>query len=51
MNSDCMSHSYNNPMPASAHPRLDNLLAALSLGLADEGRAAMERARVDPASV
>jgi DNA-binding MarR family transcriptional regulator len=31
-------------MPTFATPRLDNLLAALSLGLADEGRAAMERA-------
>ena len=39
-----MTHSYNNQMTASANPRLDNLLAALSLGLVDEGDAAMERA-------
>ena len=39
-----MSHSYNNLMSSSANPRLDNLLAALSLALADEGNAAMARA-------
>src|SRR4051794_11421077 len=42
--SDCMTDSYNNRMGASAHPRLDNLLAALTLNLAEEGRAALERA-------
>jgi MarR family transcriptional regulator, negative regulator of the multidrug operon emrRAB len=31
-------------MAASVNPRLDNLLVALSLGLVDEGDAAMERA-------
>jgi MarR family transcriptional repressor of emrRAB len=31
-------------MKASVNPRLDNLLVALSLGLTDEGNAAMERA-------
>ena len=33
-----MTHSYNNHMPASVHPRLDNLLASLSLNLAEEGQ-------------
>jgi MarR family transcriptional repressor of emrRAB len=31
-------------MATSVHPRLDNLLASLSLNLAEEGQAAMERA-------
>ena len=39
-----MSHSYNNQVADSANPRLDNLLAALSLGLVDESDAALERA-------
>ena len=33
-----MTHSYNSRMAASANPRLENLLASLSLNLADEGR-------------
>jgi len=39
-----MTHSYNTHMVASAHPRLENLLASLSLNLADESSAALERA-------
>jgi len=39
-----MSVSYNNGMTAHAHLRLENLLAALSLNLADEATAALERA-------
>ncbi len=39
-----MSHSYNHRMVASANPRLDNLLASLSLNLAEEGQQALERA-------
>ena len=39
-----MTHSYNNAVTGSASPRLDNLLAALSLGLADDGNAALARA-------
>jgi len=39
-----MTHSYTNRMSRSANPRLDNLLAALSLNLAAEGQQAMERA-------
>jgi MarR family transcriptional repressor of emrRAB len=39
-----MTYSYNNQMATSVHPRLDNLLASLSLNLAEEGQAAMERA-------
>src|SRR4051794_37540056 len=42
--SDCMTDSYNNHVIGSAHPRLGNLLASLSLNLADEGRAALEEA-------
>jgi DNA-binding MarR family transcriptional regulator len=38
-----MTHSYNNQMVAPAHPRLENLLASLSLNLADEAQRAMER--------
>jgi MarR family transcriptional repressor of emrRAB len=39
-----MTHSYNNQMAGSANPRMENLLASLSLNLAEEGQAAMERA-------
>ena len=39
-----MSHSYNNQMATSVHPRLENLLASLSLNLAEEGQTALERA-------
>ncbi len=39
-----MSHSYNNQMVTSVHPRLDNLLASLSLNLAEESQKALERA-------
>jgi DNA-binding MarR family transcriptional regulator len=39
-----MTHSYNNQMATSVHPRLDNLLASLSLNLAEESHAALERA-------
>ena len=39
-----MSHSYNNQMVTSVHPRLDNLLASLSLNLAEESQTALERA-------
>ncbi|MDX6375335.1 MAG: hypothetical protein QOD98_4323 [Nocardioidaceae bacterium] len=39
-----MTHSYNNHMATSANPRLENLLASLSLNLAEEGQAALERA-------
>ena len=42
--SDCMTYSYNNQMAASVHPRLENLLASLSLNLAEESQAALERA-------
>ena len=39
-----MTHSYNNRMIASVNPRLDNLLASLSLNLAEESQTALERA-------
>jgi DNA-binding MarR family transcriptional regulator len=39
-----MTHSYNNRMATSVHPRLDNLLASLSLNLAEESQAALEGA-------
>jgi DNA-binding MarR family transcriptional regulator len=39
-----MTHSYNNHMATSVHPRLDNLLASLSLNLAEESQTALERA-------
>jgi DNA-binding MarR family transcriptional regulator len=39
-----MSHSYNTDMALVTHPRLDNLLASLSLNLAEESVAALERA-------
>jgi MarR family transcriptional repressor of emrRAB len=39
-----MTHSYNHDVAPSAHPRLANLLAALTLNLADEARAALEEA-------
>jgi len=39
-----MTHSYNNHMATSAHPRLENLLASLSLNLAEEGQSALEAA-------
>ena len=39
-----MTYSYNNQMAASVHPRLENLLASLSLNLAEESQAALERA-------
>jgi DNA-binding MarR family transcriptional regulator len=39
-----MTYSYNNQMATSVHPRLENLLAALSLNLAEESQAALERA-------
>jgi MarR family transcriptional repressor of emrRAB len=39
-----MTHSYNNQMAGSTNPRMENLLASLSLNLAEEGQAAMERA-------
>jgi len=39
-----MSDSYNSLMVASAHPRLENLLASLSLNLAEESTTALERA-------
>ena len=39
-----MTHSYNNQMAASVHPRLENLLASLSLNLAEESQTALERA-------
>jgi DNA-binding MarR family transcriptional regulator len=39
-----MTHSYNHQVAASANPRLDNLLASLSLNLAEEGQRALERA-------
>jgi MarR family transcriptional repressor of emrRAB len=39
-----MSHSYNNQMATSVHPRLENLLASLSLNLAEESQAALDRA-------
>jgi DNA-binding MarR family transcriptional regulator len=39
-----MTGSYNHPVPASANPRLDNLLASLSLNLAEESNAALEDA-------
>ena len=42
--SNCMTHSYNNQMAASVHPRLENLLASLSLNLAEESQTALERA-------
>ena len=39
-----MSHSYNNPVATPVNPRLDNLLASLSLNLAEESNAALEGA-------
>jgi DNA-binding MarR family transcriptional regulator len=39
-----MTHSYNNRMGLSVNPRLDNLLASLSLNLADESTRALESA-------
>jgi MarR family transcriptional repressor of emrRAB len=39
-----MTHSYNNRMATSANPRLENLLASLSLNLAEEGQTALEHA-------
>jgi len=39
-----MTHSYNNRMAAPANPRLHNLLASLSLNLAEESQAALEGA-------
>ena len=39
-----MTHSYNSQMATMANPRLENLLASLSLNLAEEGQAALERA-------
>ena len=39
-----MTQSYDTHVAAPAHPRLDNLLASLALNLAEEGRAALERA-------
>jgi DNA-binding MarR family transcriptional regulator len=39
-----MTHSYNNRMGPSVNPRLDNLLASLSLNLADESTRALESA-------
>ncbi len=39
-----MIQSYNTQMAASAHPRLENLLASLALNLTDESTAALERA-------
>jgi MarR family transcriptional repressor of emrRAB len=39
-----VTDSYNNRMATSANPRLENLLISLSLNLAEEGQAALERA-------
>jgi DNA-binding MarR family transcriptional regulator len=39
-----MTQSYNSQMAPSVNPRLENLLASLSLNLADESQQAMERA-------
>ena len=39
-----MTHSYNNQMATPVHPRLENLLASLSLNLAEESQTALERA-------
>ena len=39
-----MSLSYNHEVAASASPRLGNLLASVSLNLAEEGQQALERA-------
>ena len=39
-----MTDSYNHQVAASANPRLDNLLASLSLNLATDGQQALERA-------
>lgn len=39
-----MTYSYNSQVAAPANPRLENLLASLSLNLADETTAALERA-------
>jgi MarR family transcriptional repressor of emrRAB len=39
-----MTDSYNHPVPPSANPRLDNLLASLSLNLAEESSTALEDA-------
>ena len=45
-----MSHSYNNQMAGSVNPRMHNLLASLSLNLAEECQTAMEGASELPAS-
>lgn len=39
-----MTDSYNHRVTGSANPRLNNLLASLSLNLAEEGQRALERA-------
>ncbi len=39
-----MTHSYNSQMAASVNPRLENLLASLSMNLAEESQSALERA-------
>jgi DNA-binding MarR family transcriptional regulator len=39
-----MTDSYNHCVTTSANPRLDNLLASLTLNLAEEGQQALERA-------
>jgi MarR family transcriptional repressor of emrRAB len=39
-----MTHSYNHRVARSANPRLANLLASLTLNLAEESQAALERA-------
>jgi MarR family transcriptional repressor of emrRAB len=39
-----MTHSYNHQVDTEAKPRLDNLLACLSLNLTEEGQGALERA-------
>jgi MarR family transcriptional repressor of emrRAB len=44
ISSDHVSHSYNNRVAVSVNPRLDNLLASLSLNLAEEANAALEDA-------
>src|SRR5450759_2928485 len=44
ISSQCMTHSYNHGMVTPANLRLDNLLASLSLNLAEEGQQALERA-------
>lgn len=39
-----MTHSYNHQVTGSVNPRLNNLLASLTLNLADEAQRALERA-------